>query len=242
MKLDNDLRESYRNNDHQFLSNFRGKQRMINDKKDLLKEIDQNPERFQLCKKCKKKFANRNTSSSSKDSTSRLLKQKQIIKVDKTKTVYDEQEIDFINDNQSKIYISYVQVNPFLKYGIRTHYDELTKAHCLHSLFDIFHRDFLLMWIFFIPSLALLWEFIAMYLGISHYYHEVTNFQSTTHNVMMQCSTVLMIMWFFVKTGYYMFYAMSYKTEHTYNKWIKISNMLVIFMNAIFICYALFNK
>jgi fumarate reductase subunit C len=59
---------------------------------------------------------------------------------------------------------------------------------------------------------------------------------------MMQCSTILMIMWFFVKTGYYMFYALSYKTEHTYNKWIKISNMLVIFLNAIFICFALFSK
>lgn len=50
-----------------------------------------------------------------------------------------------------------------------------------------------------------------------------------------------MIGWFFAKTGYYMFYAMSYKIEHTYNKWIKIANMLVIFINAIFICYALFN-
>jgi len=39
------------------------------------------------------------------------------------KTVYDETEIDYINDNQSKIYISYVEVNPFIKYGIRTHYD-----------------------------------------------------------------------------------------------------------------------
>lgn len=97
-----------------------------------------------------------------------------MIKVDKTKTVYDEAEIDFINDNQSKIYISYVQVNPFLRFGIRTHYEELTTAHCLHSMFDIFHRDFLLIWIFFIPFLALLWEFIAMHLGISHYYHEVT--------------------------------------------------------------------
>ena len=38
-----------------------------------------------------------------------------------------------------------------------------------------------------------------------------------------------------------MFYPMGYKTEHTYNKWINITNMLVIFINAIFFCYALFN-
>ena len=50
-----------------------------------------------------------------------------------------------------------------------------------------------------------------------------------------------MIFWFFAKTGYYMFYAMGYKIEHTYNKWIKIANMLVIFVNANFFCYALFN-
>ena len=49
MKLDNDLRMSYKHNDHQFMNNLKGKQKMINDKKDLLKEIDQNPERFQLC-------------------------------------------------------------------------------------------------------------------------------------------------------------------------------------------------
>lgn len=133
-------------------------------------------------------------------------------------------------------------MNPFLRYGIRTHYNELTMAHCLHSLFDIFHRDFFLMWIFFMPSLALLWEFIAMHLGISHYYRDVGHFTFATHKVMMQSSTLLMIAWFFVKTGYYMFYSLSYKIEHTYNKWIKIANMLVIFLNAIFICYALFNR
>lgn len=48
---------------------------MINDKKDLLKEIEQNPERFQLCNRCQKKYVNRVNNSSSKDS-SRLLKQK----------------------------------------------------------------------------------------------------------------------------------------------------------------------
>lgn len=150
-------------------------------------------------------------------------------------------EIDFINDNQSKIYISYVDVNPFIKFGIRTHYNELTIAHCLHSLFDPFHRDFLLLWIFFLPSLALTWEFIALHLGISHYYQEVPNFTQTAHKVMIQCSTIMMIIWFFAKTGYYMFYAMGYKVEHNYNRWIKIANMVIIFINSIFICYALFN-
>jgi hypothetical protein len=49
MKLDNDLRMSYKHNDHKFLSNQGGNQRIIKDKLDLLKEIDQNPERFHLC-------------------------------------------------------------------------------------------------------------------------------------------------------------------------------------------------
>ena len=59
---------------------------------------------------------------------------------------------------------------------------------------------------------------------------------------MMQCSTVLMIGWFLVKFGYYIIYPVSYKTEHAYNKWIKIFNMVVIFSNAVFICFALFNR
>ena len=72
MKLDNDLRMSYKHNDHQFMNNLKGKQRMINDKKDLLKEINQNPERFQLCQKCRKKFLRRDTNSSL--DSSRLIK------------------------------------------------------------------------------------------------------------------------------------------------------------------------
>jgi hypothetical protein len=58
---------------------------------------------------------------------------------------------------------------------------------------------------------------------------------------MMAVSLVLMICWFFAKTMYYMFYSMSYRTEHMLNKWIKIANMMVIFINASFLCYALFN-
>jgi hypothetical protein len=41
------------------------------------------------------------------------------------KTVYDEIEIVHINDNQSKIYISFVEINPYIKYGLRAHYDKL---------------------------------------------------------------------------------------------------------------------
>lgn len=38
-----------------------------------------------------------------------------------------------------------------------------------------------------------------------------------------------------------MFYSISYRVEYEFNKWIKIANMAVIFMYAIFFAYALFN-
>jgi hypothetical protein len=71
--------------------------------------------------------------------------------------IFDESEIDHINGHQSHIYISYVDCNSYVKYGIRTHYKELTAAHCLHSLVNCFHRDFLLMWMHFLPGLYMLW-------------------------------------------------------------------------------------
>jgi len=55
--------------------------------------------------------------------------------IDKTQIIYDESQIDYINDNQSKIYVSYVDINPFLKFGIRTHYDKMEIEHCIHSMF-----------------------------------------------------------------------------------------------------------
>ena len=72
--------------------------------------------------------------------------------------------------------ISFVEVNPYLKFGIRAHYKDLTAAHCLHSMFDIFHRDFLLMWIYFLPGLFMLWEYISLQLNISHLFKGTQNF------------------------------------------------------------------
>jgi len=122
--------------------------------------------------------------------------------------VFDESEIDHINGHQSKVYISYVDINPYCKFGIRTHYKELTAAHCLHSMFNIFHKDFLMIWMHFLPALYMMWQVIAMYLGISHIYQ-----LSGSSYYIMFLANVLLSAWFFAKTGYYMFYAMSYKLE-----------------------------
>ena len=175
MLLDKDLRMSYRNNDHQFHNNLMARDRDIENKQDLLNEINERPKRFKLCKKCKKKIHHKVDRYESNDSDS-LIRQKSTIKIDKSQTVYDEQEIDFINDNQNKVYISFVEVNPYLKFGIRAHYKDLTAAHCLHSMFDIFHRDFLLMWIYFLPGLFMLWEYISLQLNISHLFKGTQNF------------------------------------------------------------------
>lgn len=47
--------------------------------------------------------------------------------------------------------------------------------------------------------------------------------------------------WFFINTGYFIFYPISYKIECEFNKWIKIANMVVIFSYSIFVSNALFN-
>ena len=51
-----------------------------------------------------------------------------------------------------------------------------------------------------------------------------------------------MILYLFLRTGYQMFYSLSYSFENKYNRWIKIGSMVVIFVNAIFLSYALFNQ
>lgn len=75
-----------------------------------------------------------------------------------------------------------------------------------------------------------------MYLGISHIY------QLSGPSFYIQfAANVLLSAWFFAKTGYYMFYAMSYRLEQELNRWIKVCNMFIVFPYAIFMSYSLFN-
>ena len=105
-------------------------------------------------------------------------------------------------------------------------------------MFNIFHRDFVLIWIHFAPGLYMLWQLISLQMGMSHLY----NFGKVNGDfVITSIALGLMVTWFFAKTGYHMFYSISYKVEYEFNKWIKIANMCVIFMYAIFFSYALFN-
>ena len=131
------------------------------------------------------------------------------------------------------MYISYVDNNSFVKYGIRTHCQELTIAHCLHSMFNIFHKDFVLIWIHFLPGLFMLWQVVAMQLGISHIYPE--------DSFVMMVAVGLLVGWFFTKTVYFMFYSMSYKIECELNKWVKVANMCIVFPYSILMSYSLFD-
>lgn len=80
------------------------------------------------------------------------------LKIDKNQIVYDEKQIDYINDHQSRIYISFVDINPFQKFGIRAHYDQMTFAHCLHSMFiSVGHKDILPIWLHFLSGLFCTW-------------------------------------------------------------------------------------
>lgn len=103
MKLDEDLRQSYKYGNHDSLSFGKKKKK---------KRV----EVAVLCKKCEKYIDNRR-----KALTKSV--EKNFIAINKSKTIYDEEEIDYINEHQTRIYISFVDINPFVKYGIRAHYD-----------------------------------------------------------------------------------------------------------------------
>jgi len=155
---------SYRHNVHEFKSNVLGKKSGEGDDSEI-----EPPElmKYKMCLKCQSKYGMSKVENGHADSE---LAEKILMKIDKRKIVYDEEEIDYVNDNQSKIYISSVDVNPYLRFGIRTHYERLTAAMCLHSMFNIFHRDFILIWLHFFPGLYMLWQLIELQMGISHVY------------------------------------------------------------------------
>ena len=53
--------------------------------------------------------------------------------MDTNKTVWDQQQLDFINHNQTKVYISHVEVNQYIRYGIRAHVYSYTNALLLRQ-------------------------------------------------------------------------------------------------------------
>jgi hypothetical protein len=102
----------------------------------------------QLCKKCEYQ---------QQVKEKKKWETKKYLRIDKRQTIFDLREIDYINEHQSRLYISFVDINSYLFYGIRTHTTKLTAAHCLHSMFNIFHKDFLLIWVHFLPGMFMLW-------------------------------------------------------------------------------------
>lgn len=102
---------------------------------------------------------------------------------------------------------------------------------------SINHKDFLLIWLHFVPGLCMLWQLLALHLGFSHQFV----FTSPANQIVISATIGMTALWFFVKTAYYVFYSMSYSIESKLNKWIKIANMSVIFTFSIFLTYSLFD-
>lgn len=95
-------------------------------------------------------------------------KEKSVVRIEQSQYVYDAEEVDFVNEHQSKVYISYVDVNPWLKFGIRAHHEEISAVHCFHSVFDPSHKDFLSIWANLLPTAFFSWELISIaYLGLT---------------------------------------------------------------------------
>lgn len=95
-----------------------------------------------------------------------------------------------------------------------------------------------MIWINLLPGLFMLWQLVALHIGISHVYHFDDD---AAHFVICSIALGLMVGWFLTKSAYYIFYPISYKVEYELNKWSKISNMILIFVYSIFLSYALFN-
>ena len=115
----------------------------------------------------------------------------------------------------------------------------MTVGHCLHSMFlSVWHKDFLLIWAHFGVAMWMLWQFIALQLGISHYY----TFKHFDHNfVLVSVSLLVITGWLLTKTVYYLFFCISYKVESELNKFVKIANQVLIFMHSILLTAALVN-
>jgi len=90
--LDNELRMSYRHNVHDFKSNNLPKKSAKGGDTDL-----EPPElmKYRMCHKCQAKYGmNKENGLGGSE-----LAEKILMKIDKRKIVYEEEEIDYINDN-----------------------------------------------------------------------------------------------------------------------------------------------
>mgnify|MGYP006893774551 CR=1 FL=1 len=103
---------------------------------------------------------------------------------------------------------------------------------------SINHKDFILIWIHFIPAMFMLWQLFALQIGFPHFY----NFSENANIVVISVTISMTALWLFAKTTYYLFYSMSYSLESKLNKWMKVLNMVIIFGFSIIMTYALFNR
>lgn len=180
----------------------------------LKKKIRKQPDNYKLCKKCSKKL-NIDTK-----------EEKSSFRFDMQKYIYDEMEIDYINEQQSKVFVSHVQINPFLTHGIRTHCKELTAAHCLHSVLDVRHRDFLPIWLHMVPLLWLVWEVLAIFVNQEDAYE----FNFLDHSkVYMGVGLGLAIVWLMARLSYLIFYPLGYGIESSLDKASAITTSLLLF-------------
>lgn len=181
----------------------------------LKKKIRKQPDNYKLCKRCAKKL--KRASAKEEEPT---------LKFDMQKYIYDEMEIDYINEQQSKVFVSHVQINPFLTHGIRTHCKELTAAHCLHSVLDVRHRDFLPIWLHMVPLLWLVWEVLAIFV----HQEDVYGFHSLDRSsAYMGVGLGLAIVWLMARVTYLVFYPLGYGVEGGLDKASAITTTLLLF-------------
>ena len=186
----------------------------------LRRAIENNPQNYKLCSPCTKKLGGKS-------------KVKSTVSIDKLRTVYDENEIEQLNETQSRYYVSCVQTNPFLHFGIRAHYEQLTFAHCLHSILDPSHRDFLTIWMNLGPLIYLIWEVVSLPLGFSYLYGGTWSNLNPPDKIMLAFALLLTIGWLAVRISYTVLYARSYETENFFNKLGKVSSIILLFSYGI---------
>jgi hypothetical protein len=213
--FDEDLRQSYRHGNHQFNGLSKTKRHNLKKQKAnlhvrLKKKIRKQPDNYKLCQKCSKKLTKSDAPG---------------FKFDFEKAVYDESEIDYINEQQSRVFVSHVQTNPFLTHGVRAHCKELTTAHCLHSTLDARHRDFLPIWLHLVPLLCIFWEVFAASIHQEDTYH----LGSGGNKVFMGVGLGLAALWLLARVVYVVFYSRGYAVEAALDKACAVSTALFLF-------------
>jgi hypothetical protein len=227
MEIDRDLRMSYHHNQHHFKSNLTQKAALMKQEQGSL----------QMCRQCIRDLKQRERKERGEDL-------KKVVRLDSEQYIYDQQEIDFINEHQTKVYISHVTVNPFLRFGIRAHHHQLTTAHCLLSAFNLFHCDFLLIHLYLLPALLALWELISL-----NALPQSSLFKINLHQFPDPVASTLVLsgllgvsaLWLMVKAMYFCFFRLSYQLESSLNRVQKVATTILLFTICACISCSLFN-